>query len=46
MRDWTVGGAGNNMRVIGITGGVGAGKTALLGYVKEHYLKLSFNFFI
>ena len=25
------------MRVIGITGGVGAGKTALLGYVKEHY---------
>lgn len=37
MRDWTVGGAGNNMRVIGITGGVGAGKTALLGYVKEHY---------
>lgn len=25
------------MKVIGITGGVGAGKTALLGYVKEHY---------
>lgn len=25
------------MRVIGITGGVGAGKSALLSYVKEHY---------
>lgn len=25
------------MRVIGITGGVGAGKSALLAYVKEHY---------
>ena len=37
MRDWTVGGAGNNMRVIGITGGVGARQTAPLGYVKEHY---------
>lgn len=27
----------NEMRVIGITGGVGAGKSALLSYVKEHY---------
>ena len=25
------------MKVIGITGGVGAGKTALLAYMKEHY---------
>ncbi len=25
------------MRIIGITGGVGAGKSALLAYIKEHY---------
>lgn len=25
------------MRIIGITGGVGAGKSALLSYIKEHY---------
>ena len=28
---------GIRMKVIGITGGVGAGKTALLAYMKEHY---------
>ena len=25
------------MKVIGITGGVGAGKTAVLSYIREHY---------
>lgn len=30
----------NNMRVIGITGGIGSGKSKVLAYMKEHYKAL------